>query len=43
MRTFRLEQSDKEITSHAGVGLIGAAKDCWTPIRLYDTRQKDDG
>jgi len=25
MRTFKLEQSDKEITSHAGVALIGAA------------------
>ena len=25
MRTFRLEQSNKEITSHAGVALIGAA------------------
>lgn len=25
MRTFRLEQSDKEITSHAGVALIGTA------------------
>lgn len=25
MRTFELEQSDKEITSHAGVALVGAA------------------
>ncbi len=25
MRTFKLEQSDKEITSHAGLALIGAA------------------
>ena len=32
MRTFRLEQSDREITSHAGIALIGAAIAKHTPL-----------
>nr|VFJ62341.1 MAG: Transposase DDE domain group 1 [Candidatus Kentron sp. DK] len=32
MRTFKLEQSDKEITSHAGMALIGAAINKYTSL-----------
>jgi len=32
MRTYRLEQSDREITSHAGVALIGAAIEKYTTL-----------
>lgn len=32
MRTYRLEQSDREITSHAGVALIGAAIEKYTSL-----------
>ena len=32
MRTYRLEQSDREITSHVGVALIGAAIEKYTSL-----------